>query len=142
MRQRWSDPAAVEAEIARIPSLALDALRRRWRAAFGRSPPAALSKNLLGRMIAFRLQERAFGGLDRESLSLLDGFARHTVSPRRHLKPGTMLVRDYQGGAPYRHRDPCWLRLAGHNLCQPLGHRARHHRHGLERPQVLRSGAA
>jgi hypothetical protein len=26
MRQRWSDPAAVEAEIARIPSLALDAL--------------------------------------------------------------------------------------------------------------------
>jgi len=77
MRQRWSDPAAVEAEIARIPSLALDALRRRWRAAFGRSPPAALSKNLLGRMIAFRLQERAFGGLDRESLSLLDGFARH-----------------------------------------------------------------
>jgi hypothetical protein len=97
MRQRRSDPAAVEAEIARIPSLALDALRRRWRAAFGRSPPAALSKNLLGRMIAFRLQERAFGGLDRESLSLLDGFARHTVSPRRHLKPGTVLVRDYQG---------------------------------------------
>ena len=86
MRQRWSDPAAVEAEIARIPSLALDALRRRWRAAFGRSPPAALSKNLLGRMIAFRLQERAFGGLDWESLSLLDGFARHTVSPRRHLR--------------------------------------------------------
>ena len=97
MRQHRSDPAAVEAEIARIPSLALDALRRRWRAAFGRSPPAALSKNLLGRMIAFRLQERAFGGLDRESLSLLDGFARHTVSPRRHLKLGTVLVRDYQG---------------------------------------------
>jgi Protein of unknown function (DUF2924) len=97
MRQHWSDPAAVEAEIARIQSLALDALRRRWRAAFGRTPPAALSKDLLGRMIAFRLQERAFGGLDRESLSLLDGFARHTVSPRRHLKPGTVLVRDYQG---------------------------------------------
>ena len=48
-------------------------------------------------MIAFRLQERAFGGLDWESLSLLDGFSRHTVSPRRHLKPGTVLVRDYQG---------------------------------------------
>jgi hypothetical protein len=97
MRQHWSDPAAVEAEIARIPSLARDALRRRWRAAFGRTPPAALSKDLLGRMLAFRLQERAFGGLDRESLRLLDGFARHTVLPRRHLKPGTVLVRDYQG---------------------------------------------
>jgi hypothetical protein len=64
---------------------------------FGRTPPAALTKDLLGRMIAFHMQERAFGGLDRESLRLLDGFARHTGLPRRHLKPGTVLVRDYQG---------------------------------------------
>ena len=97
MRQCWSEPAAIEAEIAHIRSLGIGALRRRWRAVFGRTPPAALSKDLLGRMIAFRLQERAFGGLDRESLSLLDGFARQTVSPRRRLKPGTVLVRDYQG---------------------------------------------
>src|SRR5947208_6757410 len=72
MRRQRTDPAAIEAEIARIPSLALDALRRRWRAVFGRMPPAALSKDLLGRMIACRLQERAFGGLDRESLRFLD----------------------------------------------------------------------
>ncbi len=43
------------------------------------------------------LQERAFGGLDRESLRFLDGLARHGGSPRRRLKPGTVLVRDYQG---------------------------------------------
>ena len=48
-------------------------------------------------MIAYRLQERAFGGLDRESLRVLDGLARHGGSPRRRLKPGTVLVRDYQG---------------------------------------------
>jgi hypothetical protein len=42
-------------------------------------------------------QEQAFGGLDRESLMFLDGLARRGVSPRRHLKPGTVLVRDYQG---------------------------------------------
>src|SRR5260370_15756767 len=48
-------------------------------------------------MIAYRLQERAFGGLDRESLRFLDGLARHGGSPRRRLKPGTVLVRDYQG---------------------------------------------
>src|SRR5262249_57348129 len=58
---------------------------------------AALSKDLLGRMIAYRLQERAFGGLDRESLRFLDGLARHGGSPRRRLKPGTVLVRDYHG---------------------------------------------
>ena len=65
MRQHRTDPAAIEAEIARIRSLALDALRRRWRVIFGRPPPAGLSKDLLGRMIAWRLQEQAFGGLDR-----------------------------------------------------------------------------
>jgi len=48
-------------------------------------------------MIAYRLQERAFGGLDRESLRFLDGLARHGRLPRRRLKPGTVLVRDYQG---------------------------------------------
>src|SRR5437899_9850941 len=96
MRQRWTDPA-IEAEIARIRSLALDALRRHWRVIFGRTPPTALSKDLLGRMIACRLQERAFGGLDRESLRFLDGLARHSRAPRRQLKPGTVLVRDYQG---------------------------------------------
>jgi hypothetical protein len=97
MRQQRIDPAAIEAEIAHLRSLAVDALRRRWRVVFGRMPPAALSKDLLGRMIAWRLQERAFGGLDRESLRFLEGLARHDGSPRRHLKPGTALVRDYQG---------------------------------------------
>jgi Protein of unknown function (DUF2924) len=90
MRQRWTDPAAIEAEIARIRSLPLDALRRRWRLMFGRTPPAALSKDLLGRMMACRLQEQAFGSLDRESLRFLDGLARHGGAPRRQLKPGTV----------------------------------------------------
>src|SRR2546421_10522476 len=97
MRQRWTDPAAIEAEIAHLRSLAIDALRRHWRAMFGRRSPADLSKDLLGRMIAWRLQEQAFGGLDRESLRFLDGLARRGGSPRRRLKPGTVLVRDYQG---------------------------------------------
>jgi Protein of unknown function (DUF2924) len=48
-------------------------------------------------MIAYRLQEQAFGGLDRESLGFLKGLARHGSSPRRQLKPGTVLVRDYHG---------------------------------------------
>jgi hypothetical protein len=97
MRQHRTGPAAVEVEITRLRSLALDALRRRWRAVFGRTPPAGLSKDLLGRMIACHLQERAFGGLDRESLRFLDGLARYGGSPRRRLKAGTVLVRDYQG---------------------------------------------
>src|SRR6266542_5729468 len=97
MRQHWTDPDAIEAEIASIRTLPLAALRRRWRVMFGRTPPAALSKDLLGRMMACRLQEQAFGSLDRESLRFLDGLARHGGAPRRQLKPGTVLVRDYHG---------------------------------------------
>jgi hypothetical protein len=97
MRGHSTHPAAIEAEIAHLDSLALDALRRHWRVSFGRTPPADLSKDLLRRMIAYRLQERAFGGLDRESLRFLHGLARHGGSPRRRLKPDTVLVRDYQG---------------------------------------------
>jgi hypothetical protein len=97
MRPRWTDPAAIEAEIERIRSLRRDALRRQWRLEFGRTPPAGLGKDLLGRMIACHLQERAFGGLDRESLRFLASLARHSRPARRHLKPGTVLVREYQG---------------------------------------------
>src|SRR5271165_5376991 len=132
MRQQRIEPAAIEAAIARLRSLAIDVLRRRWRAVFGRTPPAGLSKDLLGRMIAWRLQEQAFGGLDRESLTFLDGLARHGGSSRRQLKPGTVLVRDYQG---QRHT------VTGHHLCEPLRHRTRHHRHGLEWSPVLRPRA-
>jgi hypothetical protein len=76
MRRRWRDAAAIAAEIEHIRSLRLDALRRRWRLVFGRMPAAGLSKDLLGRMIAARLQERAFGGLDRASLRFLESLAR------------------------------------------------------------------
>ena len=97
MPRRWREPAAIAAEINRIRSLRLDALRREWRLVFGRVPPAGLSKDLLGRMVATRLQERAFGGLDRDSLRFLESLARHECPPRRQLKPGTVLVREYRG---------------------------------------------
>jgi hypothetical protein len=47
-QQRTEAAAALEAEIARLRSLAFDVLRRRWRAVFGRTPPKALRKDLLG----------------------------------------------------------------------------------------------
>ena|SRR5438552_5570898 len=97
MRQSWTDPAAIETEIEGIRALRIDVLRRRWQVVFGRAPPAALSKDLLGRMIACRIQEQAFGGLDRDSLTFLDSLARRDRSARRQLKAGTVLVRDYHG---------------------------------------------
>jgi DNA-binding phage protein len=75
MLQRFVDAAAVEAEIERVRSLSGAALRRRWRAAFGRPLPRSLTVELLRRMIANRIQEEAFGTLDRATLKLLNGLA-------------------------------------------------------------------
>jgi hypothetical protein len=91
--------AAIEAEIDRIWSLGLDALRERWRLTFGRQPPAGLTKHLLSRILVYRIQERTFGGLGREPTKLLDRLARGEKPNElnRRLKPGTVLVREYQG---------------------------------------------
>jgi hypothetical protein len=99
MPQRFVDPAAVEAEIERVRSLSGPALRRRWQAVFARLVPQHLTADLLRRMIANRIQEEAFGTLDRATLKLLDGVARRDGSrpAERNLKIGTVLVRDYQG---------------------------------------------
>ena len=97
MLQRFVDPAAVAAEIARVRSLSGHALRRRWQAVFARSVPEHLTVDLLRRMIANRIQEEAFGTCDRATLKILDGLAGRTSRPERNLKIGTVLVRDYRG---------------------------------------------
>jgi hypothetical protein len=99
MLQRFVDAAAVAAEIARLRSLSGHALRRRWQAVFGRTAPQHLTAELLRRMIANRIQEEAFGTLDRDTLKVLDGLAGRAGSrpSERNLKIGTVLVRDYRG---------------------------------------------
>jgi hypothetical protein len=95
-----ADPTAIEAEIEFIRSLGLDALRTRWRMTFGSIQPPGLTKDLLARMMTYRLQEEAFGGLDRATAKLLDAYARGDKSRTelmRRLKPGTVLVREYRG---------------------------------------------
>src|SRR5258705_3944937 len=47
MAQRSTDPPAIEAEIERIRSLGLDALRARWRSMVGAMPPMAVTRRAL-----------------------------------------------------------------------------------------------
>lgn len=99
MDQRTGDAAAIEAEVNQIRYLGIDALRQRWRMMFGAVPPKGLPKDILGRMIAYRIQEVAFGGLDPAIKKLLDRLGRGEKPNEmaRRLKPGTVLVREYQG---------------------------------------------
>ena len=100
MNRQSTEPTAVEAEVDRIRSLGIAALRARWRLMFGGAPPPGLTKDIIRRVIAHRIQEDAFGGLDRDTIKLLDRLARGEKTRtelNRRLKPGTILVREYQG---------------------------------------------
>jgi Protein of unknown function (DUF2924) len=88
------------AEVEKLRTLGKDDLRLRWSTLFGKTPPPALTKDLLGRMIAWRIQEKFYGGHDKATLKLLDGLARGVVAkpatePR--LRPGTVLMREHGG---------------------------------------------
>jgi hypothetical protein len=92
--------AEIEVEIEHIRSLPIDAIRALWRQTFKLQPPTALGKDMLGRMICYHIQEKTLGGLSRASLRLLDDIGRGKLAvelTRRRLKPGTVLVREYQG---------------------------------------------
>ena len=89
----------LEGEIDQIRSLPINEIRTLWRQTFKSLPPSALGKDMLGRMICYPLQEKTLGGLSRASLRLLDEIGRGgpANNRQRHLKPGTVLVREYQG---------------------------------------------
>ena len=133
------DRAAIETEIDRVRSLGLDALRTLWRVTFRSSPPPAFTKDLTARFLCWHTQERAQGGLDPETAKHLDGLARgdkRGADRPRRLKPGTVLLREYQGE---RHTVTVVPNgsLARDDLREPLHHRPSHHWHSLERAPLL-----
>jgi hypothetical protein len=93
----------VEAELDRLPSMPIVELRARWRGLFKSEPPKPFGPDLLRRSIAYRIQEVAYGGLDRATARLLQQLKaqmRKTpgkiVLPRR-IKAGAILVRKWKG---------------------------------------------
>jgi len=98
MTRRSTDHETIEAEIDRIRSLGLDELRALWRTTLRSSAPPAFTKDLMARFICWHFQEQAHGGVDANTAKLLDGLARgDKPGTDRRLKPGTVLVREYQG---------------------------------------------
>ena len=90
-----ADP--LEAELARIGALPVGELRNLWRERLNGPPPAALSKDLMARMLAQRLQESSLGGLDAHLVKRLAAVARGAPEPTRRLQIGSVLVREHEG---------------------------------------------
>jgi hypothetical protein len=94
--------------VANLEGLDLDGLRRHWRAHLGGEAPAHLSRWLLMKVLAYRLQSDAFGDLDKSVRRILrsgkeDGvgapFDRRAPQTREGLglKAGALLVREWNG---------------------------------------------
>jgi len=99
--------SALEGEIAGLQELAIHDLRIAWRRVHGEEPPARLTRDLMARAIAYRMQERARGGLapaTRRRVSALvreiDTKGAAALDPGVPLRPGTRLVREW-GGATH-----------------------------------------
>lgn len=91
---------AVSSEIARISSLNLAEARAEWQRRSGKAAPKALSRDLLVRQLAWDIQQKAFGGHDTATRKLLAAYGRKVpdkVVLFRWLKPGTTVIREYQG---------------------------------------------
>ena len=94
----------VEAEIALLGGLSLEALRERWHALYGNPAPRSLRRDFLIRAVAYQLQVKAFGRLStatkrklREiAIAAREGrFDAGLIAPR--VKPGTRLIRVWKG---------------------------------------------
>src|SRR3954447_6395211 len=97
-------PQDINVEIARLRDLDVTSLRARWKTVFRQQPPGHLARHLLFRVLAYRLQVDRLGDLDAESLRLLDWSGsperagqRAVTRPRRSLRPGTVLGREWNG---------------------------------------------
>lgn len=85
-----------EEELAVVAAAGLEQLRPRFRALFRVPAPDCLSRDLIARLIAHRLQELRLGKLDRSLAEQVEKLGRGQVSLRR-LKAGTVLVREHEG---------------------------------------------
>jgi hypothetical protein len=94
-----TSPAESAAKIERLSALSLRDLHAAWAAEFHRDPPKGLWRDLLLRSLAWRLQERAFGGHNKATLRLLEAQGKKRAGDERcqRLKTGTVLIRDFGG---------------------------------------------
>ena len=94
-------------QIADLAKKDAGSLREAWRRHYRTPPPRGFSRDLLMRAIAYKIQERAFGGHTKSTLRRLATIARtlqasagQSLYAYPSLKSGTRLVREW-GGATH-----------------------------------------
>ena len=102
-RLRNPDPAELDGEIAGLVDWPTQELRRAWRTLHHTGPPLGLSRDLIIRGLADKLQQRAHGGpsraLQRRLRILAEAFEKavRSFDPGMVVKTGVTLVRQWRG---------------------------------------------
>ena len=101
-----ADPETLSIELQKLTALTAKDLKIRYRSLYRSEPPPGLSRSLLLRALAYRLQEVALGGLSRSTRRRLVQVAANDAEQlpaaptlRDEPAPGTVLIREWHGVA-------------------------------------------
>jgi hypothetical protein len=95
----------ISKQIANLPSLSRQQLLDLWQELHGRAAPRGIRRELMVPFLAYRMQERAYGGLKPSTRSELRRIARDLeklsgskeLKIRPRIRPGTRLLRQWRG---------------------------------------------
>ena len=96
--------ADLTVRLAQLPSMKKTELWALWKQLFKGTAPPQIRRELLIRILAFRIQEQVHGGLSAETRNRLRELARHfatnpdaEIPGITRIKPGTRLIREWRG---------------------------------------------
>jgi hypothetical protein len=94
----------IHEQLKELPTLERKQLQSLWQELFGTPPNPKLRRELLVPVLAYRIQEKAFGGLKPSVQRKLRGMAEEFnktgkigSKPRSIMRPGTRILREWQG---------------------------------------------
>jgi hypothetical protein len=95
---------AIPQRLAFLKSCSIAELKQQWQALYHSEPPHRISRELLTRAVAYRIQEQVYGGLKPSTRRLLLRLANDARSgrqlktaPAAVAQPGTVLMREWHG---------------------------------------------
>jgi len=99
----YDDPRVVR-EVEQIEQLSAAEARAQYRAKYGKDPAPGLTPKLIRSILAYRIQEEAYGGLDPKLRRKLEGYGKRLMKDtqakwetKKRLPVGTALKREWGG---------------------------------------------
>ncbi len=98
------NPEDLARQVGNLSTLGSKPLKDKWRTLYGAEPPRQISRALMLRALAYRIQEKSLGGIKPATRRLLMQFAHDCAAartpgaaPSRTVQPGAVLVREWRG---------------------------------------------